>query len=173
MLKNVIIGFALGFVGLGATTASAQEVANNSTFGDWVVRCQAVTTSQTSCRLVQVLTRSEEKTLVARFIGIPGAGNSTMLLAQVPIGVFLPGGAVFRTQGSDPEEQKKMVWQRCLGEICEAAIVLTPGDLIKFTTDGTILFGYRMELKADPIVVQVDVSRFEEAIAAIAPKSGE
>lgn len=163
------LGLAAG-LGFGAPQmASAQEVANNTAFGDWVVNCEAVTTTQNVCRLVQVLSTTQDDALVVRFVGIAGPDDTAILLAQVPMGVYLPGGAVFGTEGSTEDEQMEMIWQRCLGRICEAAIALSAEDIAKFTDAGSMLFGYRMQVEADPIVVRVDVSRFGEALAAIAP----
>ena len=152
---------------------AAQEVANNSRFGDWIVNCQAVTTNQTACRLIQTISRQQDQSLVARFVAVPGTNGSTLLAAQVPMGVHLPGGAVFRPEGSEDSQQRKMVWQKCLGQICEAAIVLNEQDLAEFSDAGTILFGYRMDVNADPIVVRVSVSQFAAGIAAITPEKSQ
>lgn len=174
MQVRTISAVILGLTMMSVTAPSqAQEVANNSSFGDWLVNCEAVTITQTSCRLLQVLTNAEDESLVARFVAVPGAGDTTVLLAQVPIGVYLPGGAVFRPEGAEDSMQKEMIWQRCLGRICEAAIGLTPEDLETFTTAGAILFGYRMQLDADPIIIRADVSRFAEAMELIRPKTAE
>lgn len=152
-----------------AAPAQAQdEIANNSQFGDWIVTCEAVTISRTSCRLLQELSLIETNTLVARFIAFPGAEGSAVMLAQVPMGVYLPGGAVYRFANDEEAEQREMIWQRCLGDICEAAIALAPEELEQFTAAGSLLFGYRADVQSEPIITEVDVSQFAEAIAAIA-----
>lgn len=150
------------------------EVANNTAFGDWVVQCEAVTVSRTVCRLVQELTRTDDNALVVRFIALPTAEEDAILLAQVPIGAYLPGGAVYRLDNldtdavdPDPAAQREMIWQRCLGDLCEAAIAVSTQEMAAFTTEGGILFGYRPDVAADPVIVRADVSRFAEAINAI------
>ena len=83
-----------------ATEAAATDVANNSVFGDWVMACEAVTVSRNMCRLVQEQSPRETGEMLARFIAVPVA-DGVILLAQVPMGVYLPGGAVYRFEGQD------------------------------------------------------------------------
>ena len=172
-----------GLLALAGATApgagAAQDVANNATFGDWVVNCVAVKTRQTTCRLVHTLTRTDEGSLIVRLVGMPAEDGSAVLFAQVPMGVYLPGSGVFRPEAADGSDagaaaaQTQMIWQRCLGEVCEAAVALPEETLATFTETGSILFGYRMNPDAEPIIVRVDVSRFAEGMAAITPGAGE
>lgn len=150
----------------GAATGGS-EIANNTAFGDWVVQCEAVTTSRNVCRIVQELSRADTNELVVRFIALPAAEDTAILLAQVPIGVYLPGGAVFRLEGKDDEEQREMIWQRCMGNLCEAALSIDADEMAKFAEAGGILFGYRPDIQAEPVIVRAEVARFGEAIAAI------
>tara|TARA_R110002096_G_C14660778_1_gene727809 strand:- start:19147 stop:19692 length:546 start_codon:yes stop_codon:yes gene_type:complete len=153
------------------TTVTGAEVANNSRFGDWIVACEAITVSKNVCRLMQELTLTENNALVARFITFAGKEGDAILLAQVPIGVFLPGGAVYRIAEDDTLEQREMIWQRCLGELCEAAINLSAEEIELFGEKGAILFGYRSDANAEPIIVRVDTSEFPAAVAAITDKN--
>ncbi|QYX57143.1 invasion associated locus B family protein [Roseovarius sp. SCSIO 43702] len=146
---------------------AARAVANNSVFGGWIVNCEALTVRDTSCRLIQQLTLAESGALVARFIVLPVEDGAAVMLAQVPMGVFLPGGAVFRVEGADDDAQKEMIWQRCLGELCEAAIRLEGEDIDALREADAMLFGYRIEVDGDPVVVRVDTSEFGAAIDAI------
>ena len=156
---------------VGAGEAGATEVANNAVFGDWVVACEAVTVARTSCRLIQQLTLRETEDLVARFIVLPAADGEAVMLAQMPMGVYLPGGAVYRPESDEAAEQREMIWQRCLGELCEAAIALDAGEIDVLRGEEAILFGYRLDPAADPIVVRVDTSQFGAALDAIMPTS--
>lgn len=152
-----------------ATAAFAQEgeIANNAKFGDWIVSCEAASTSRTVCRLVQELTISESNAFVARFVAAPIEDGSALLIAQTPIGVYLPSAAVFRAESEPEGSEERMVWQKCLGQICEAAATVSIDRLAAFSKAKTMLFGYSMDRGADPIVLRVDVSRFEEALAAL------
>lgn len=148
-------------------TPASTEIANNTAFGDWVVQCEAVSVSRNVCRIVQELTLVDSNNLVVRFIALPAADGTAVLLAQVPIGVYLPGGAVYRLAEREEEEQREMIWQRCLGELCEAALSITPEEMASFSDAGAILFGYRPDIQAEPVIVRADVTRFAEAIEAI------
>ncbi|MEM9708503.1 MAG: invasion associated locus B family protein [Pseudomonadota bacterium] len=123
------------------TETTTDVVANNSSFGDWLVTCQAITTRDTACRLMQEQSLRETNQLIARFIALPAEEGGAILLAQVPMGAYLPGGAVYRIGGREDLEQRSMVWQRCLGELCEAAIQVDKEEIALMQEEGAILFG--------------------------------
>lgn len=156
---------------MAASPALAQDkpedVANNTQFGDWTVTCQAVTVARNICRLVQEQKMRDTKTLVARLIAFPAENDGAVLLAQVPMGVYLPGGAVFRLEGDDEEPQQEMIWQRCLGDVCEAALALDSEMLGKMTKAGAILFGYRGDVSSEPIITRVSLEKFGEGLNAL------
>ena len=149
-----------------ATEAAATDVANNSVFGDWVMACEAVTVSRNMCRLVQEQSLRETGEMLARFIAVPVA-DGVILLAQVPMGVYLPGGAVYRFEGQDDVEQREMVWQRCADTVCEAAAPVDEEELARFAEADGLLFGFRMDAQAEPIVLRVDLEQFGEAVDLI------
>ncbi len=175
IIKQISAIAVAAFIASGAmaqdttATSAPADVANNTAFGDWLVVCEAVTVRQNVCRLVQELSLRETNELVARFIALP-ATDGAVLLAQVPIGVYLPGGAVYRFAGRDDLEQREMVWQRCFGDVCEAAIALDAEELAVFGEAETMLFGFRGDAESDPVIVSVDISQFSEAVAMIAPE---
>ncbi|MFA5581400.1 MAG: invasion associated locus B family protein [Paracoccaceae bacterium] len=149
-------------------TAPAADIPNNAMFGDWLVNCEAVSVTRVACSIVQQLSLSENNQLVVRMVAIPAPEGTAILLAQVPMGAYLPGGAVYRFDNEDEaQEQRSMIWQRCLGDLCEAAIQLDADEMALFAENDTLLFGYRPDVEAEPIVVGLDISQFNEAIAAI------
>lgn len=147
--------------------ATADDIANNTAFGDWVVACEAVTLRRTVCRLVQELSLRESGQLLARFIAV-AVEDGAILVAQVPMGVYLPAGAVYRFAGRDDLPQREMIWQRCMGEVCEAAAPIDDAEMAHFASVESILFGFRVDPEAEPVIVNVDVSRFAEAMALLA-----
>lgn len=151
-----------------ATDASAtsQDLANGTTFGDWLVACEAISVRDTACRLVQTLTLTDGQTLVSNFITVPSE-DGAILIAQVPMGVYLPGGAVYRFAGDEDAEQREMIWQSCQGQVCEAAAPLDTEELAAMDAAGKLLFGYRIRPDADPVVVEVDVTELSEGLDAL------
>lgn len=155
-----------------AGTANAQnsEVGNGSNFGNWEVVCDAVTTQRVSCRLVQTQTLTETGELVLRMLVYPQPEGGALLIAQVPIGVYLPGGAVYRTESDEETPLTGMIWQRCLGQICEAALALDASMVSELVANDAILFAYQKNPGEDRRVVRVDLAEFEGGLAAIQPK---
>ncbi|WP_460275385.1 invasion associated locus B family protein [Celeribacter sp. ULVN23_4] len=145
------------------TTEQTTDVINNTAFGDWIVNCQALTAKRTSCRLVQEQSLRDSGAFVARFIGVP-VSDGAILLAQVPMGVYLPGGAVYRFAGNEEIEQREMIWQRCADDVCEAAAPLTEEELALFAEEDTMLFGFRPVADGEPVILSVDISEFADAI---------
>lgn len=144
-----------------------KEVSVNQQFGQWVVACQVVTVSKNLCRLVQEQILRETDKLVARFIAQPAPDGAVILLAQVPMGAYLPGGAVYRLDNDAKAKQREMIWQRCLGAICEAALVLDADELKAMNKAGGILFGYRTDPNSDPVVTRVDMTDFTTGVDAL------
>ncbi len=148
------------------TEAAISDVANNSSFGDWVISCDAVTVRRTVCRLIQEQSMRESGELVARFVAVPVA-DGVILLAQVPMGVYLPGGAVYRIAGRDDLEQREMIWQRCAADVCEAAAPVDDAELALFAEAESLLFGFRPTAESDPVILNVDISEFATAVQLI------
>lgn len=158
---------AQGAMAQDAGAPSPLDVTNNTAFGNWIVSCEAVTVSRTACTLIQQLTLAENDELVARFVVVPVEGGEAVMLAQVPAGVWLPGGAVYRFADDETLEQREMTWQRCGDDLCEAAIGLDGAEVALFAEKDQLLFGYSVARDAQPVVVGVDISRFGEGLEAI------
>lgn len=152
---------------LNEAVTQNEAIANNSAFGNWLLNCEAITTADVRCRLVQLLSRAEDNALIVQFIVLAAGDGTHLLLAQTPIGVYLPGGAVYRFADNEDVEQREMIWQRCIGDICEAAIRIDEAERALFAEHDTLLFGFRVDVETDPIIVGVDISEFENALKAL------
>lgn len=148
-------------------TQDSAEVAVNAQFGQWVVSCEAITVSSNICRLQQEQVLRDSNALLARFIVQPVEDGAAIMLAQVPGDVYLAGGAVYRLEGDEEAPQREMIWQRCAGNLCEAAIVLEADELAAMDEAGAILFGYRMDPSSEPIVTLVDLQEFATGLNAL------
>lgn len=150
-------------------TRESDETLNNTPFGDWLVSCEAVSVTRVACSLRQQLSLTDSGQLVVQMIAVPAEDGKAILLAQVPMGAYLPAGAVYRFDNeNEDEEQRSMVWQRCLDGLCEAAIQLDADELKHFEDNDRLLFGYRPAIDAEPLIVSLDISSFNEGLAAIA-----
>lgn len=171
ILKNTALAVTMAVVtGAGVQAQDAAdavpELANNTAFGSWLVSCEALTVKRSVCRLTQELTLRDQGDLVVRLVALP-VSDGALLFAQVPIGVYLPGGAVYRIAGKDDLEQREMIWQRCLGGVCEAATGLDEAEIENLKDAESILFGYRMDAEGEPLIVNIDMSRFSEGLNAL------
>lgn len=162
----VLSAAAVGAQDSAATSTNNAEIRNGQRIGDWVVSCDAVTVRQTACRLVQEQSMRDGGALVARFIAVPVV-DGAILLAQVPMGVYLPGGAVYRFGDNEALEQRELIWQSCAGQICEAAAPLDEEELAQFESHSNILFGFRPTAEDDPVVLRVNIDGFSDAIAIL------
>ncbi|MEY1556716.1 invasion associated locus B family protein [Yoonia sp. R2331] len=167
-MRNLLTGLAMTL----ASAASAQEaeVANNASFGDWVVNCEAVSTQRTSCRVVQTQSRADTNTLVIQLIGYAMAEGGAVIVAQVPMGVYLPAGLSYRAEAAPDTAQQAMIWQRCAGQICEAALQLDADGLAELNDAEQVLFGYLPQPGAEPVIARVNTSTLIAALDATRPE---
>ncbi len=121
---------------------------------------------KTACSLVQEQRMKEGGQLVARFVAVP-VSDGAILLAQVPMGVYLPGGAVYRFADNEEIAQREMIWQRCAENVCEAAAPLDEAELALFAEEEALLFGFRPTAESEPVILRVDIRRFAEAVQKI------
>lgn len=170
-MKTLLAGAAIAVAGSGAAWAQEADVANGSAFGNWIVNCQAATIKRTTCQLIQEQSIRETGQMIARFVAIP-ATDGAVLLAQAPMGVYLPGGAVYRFAGADDIEQREMSWQSCAGNLCEAAVAISEDELKLFAEHEAILFGFQMQAGADPVVIRVNIQDFARAIGLLRAANG-
>ena len=162
-LASIALLSLLTLGGASAQDTTAPAV-NGQAFGNWVLRCEALGVAQTRCSLVQELTLAETGALVLRLIVTELQGGPA-LVAHVPMGVYLPSGLVYQVEG-DETEQKEMVWQRCLGSICEGALAMDEDEVARLSS-GTLLVGYRPAPGVEPVVLRVGLDGFGEGVAAI------
>ena len=137
--------------------AVAQE--ERETFGDWVLVCDG----GQPCRLIQQQTERETGDLAVRMIALK-VDDGAVLAAQMPMGVHLPSGAGYRFETPEDEPQRQMVWQRCMDNICEAAIQLDEQELEFFGQNDSILFAYRLTPQDEPRIMQVSLAGFLDGL---------
>ncbi len=165
-MRSILAGIGMVL----ATSAAAQdEVANNAAFGDWVVNCEAVSTQRTQCRVVQTQSRQDTGALVIQLIAYAAPEGGAVLVAQVPIGVYLPAPLAFRAESEPDAPEQTMIWQRCLGQICEAALQLEAPAFAALTEAETVLFGYQPAPGAEAVITRVNTIGLADAVDATRP----
>ncbi|MCR9087935.1 MAG: invasion associated locus B family protein [Rhodobacteraceae bacterium] len=150
---------ALVALPLAAPVAAVAQEEQRETFGDWVLVCDG----GQPCRLIQQQTERETGDLAVRMIALKVDGGA-VLAAQMPMGVHLPSGAVYRLEVPEDEPQRQMVWQRCMDDICEAAIQLDERELELFGENDAILFAYRLTPQDEPRIMQVSLGGFLDGL---------
>jgi len=149
-------------LGLSASPAQSERLANGARFGEWTVVCEAVAVNETVCVLNQRLVRNDGEFLVD-LLAIPGGDG--WLSARVPVGVHFPGGFVLRREG-DPK-QIALVWQVCSPRLCEAAVSLADEGAV-LLEGGEAIAAYRPEVTSDPVVFRVVLDGLADGLAALA-----
>lgn len=172
--KSKVFG-ALALCVMASTSAFAQEtdaavatpvVANGAQFGAWVVNCEAVAVSQTACVLSQRLVRSSDNAFLAELLAFQSAdGKRSYLAARVPNGVFFPSGFAFKAEEGD--ERQEFSWQSCTRDICEALLETDIDSITKFEELGSVIAGYRPNLRTDPVVFRFSLEGAVSGLEAI------
>lgn len=151
---------AAGLLCVAAFSAEAQSTAEgNEVFGDWVLLCGG----GQPCRIVQQQTERDSGAFALRLVAMKNE-QGAILAAQMPMGVHLASGAVYRVPQPENEPQKQMVWQRCADEVCEAAIQLGERDLDLFAQNETLIFAYRQNPQDEPRFISVSLNGFGDGL---------
>ena len=156
-MKHVLLATGLALALNAPLPGTAQEA---QPFGDWVLVCDG----GQPCRMVQQQTVIETGALAVRLIAVK-TSDGAILAAQVPMGVHLPSGAVYRLRTPEDAPQREMIWQRCMSDVCEAALPLDADELALFSQNDALLFAYRMSPNEEARIIQVSLNGFEDGLA--------
>lgn len=155
--------------------ATAQEaatgVANGQSFGDWLVRCDALGMNRTRCMLSQRVARSDSGALLAEILAFwsDDTPAAPILVAQAPVGVYLPTAFVLQPEGSEDDQRLDFVWQSCNQTICEAIGLPDAEKLGQLTGIERLLAGYRPAAGAEASVFPVSTKGLAEGLEALKP----
>ena len=142
------------------------RIANGTTFGNWVVSCEALAVNETTCVLKQQLARSTDRAFVAELLAFwTSDGTKRFMAVRVPNGVYLPSGFALRPESETEETQ--FVWQSCGRDLCEGLVELSDDLAAQWTQAETLLGGYRPGRNAEPVVFTLSVAGLNEGLAAL------
>lgn len=140
--RTGLLGAVFGALVLGmAGQAGAQGVVRE-THGDWQMRCDDTQGPGVDiCALMQSVTAKDNKNVGITVIIQKHKDNKTLLRAQTPLGVLLPGGLGLRV---DKTDLGRTIFLRCLPSGCLAEVPL----------DDKVLKAFRAGAKATFVIFE-------------------
>lgn len=138
--------FAAGS-GSGAGNASASAPsATTETFGDWTLRCSAANAAPAGkaqagsaavhCEIAEpIVAKGQNRPVAVVAVGPAAPGGAMRLVAQVPVGAWIPTTPTLTVGANDPVE---LSYKRCFPRACLASVDLANDlrDKMKAETKG-------------------------------------
>ena len=145
------------------------EIANGQSFGDWLVRCDALGVNRTRCMLSQRVARSDNGALLAEVLAFwsDDSPAAPILVAQAPVGIYLPTSFVLQPEGSEDDQRLDFIWQSCNQTICEAIGLPDAEKLDQLTGAERLLAGYRPSIGAEARVFPISTKGLAEGVEAL------
>lgn len=161
---------SLGAIGslvwsLWITPALAVGGTVKSSFGDWLIRCEPQSGTNTEqCALVQSVKAEDRPDISLAVVIVKGmSGSERILRVILPLGVLIPSGLGLRI---DETDIGKTGFVRCLPEGCIAEVTMADALLEKFRTGQTALF-IVFQGPDDGIGIPINLANFAEGLAAL------
>ena len=136
--------------------------------GDWTFQCLAVSATQNVCALTQVLGNPKtNQRILALTLRAAGKDNKLLLLAQAPLGVFLPAGLVGKI---DDREQFNFSWQRCTRQGCQAAAQINDARKAALKAGKNLLLGFKVQPAAKTIALTASLKGITQGLIELGVK---
>ncbi|MFT6451796.1 MAG: invasion protein IalB [Halocynthiibacter sp.] len=149
-----------------ANTAAPSRIANGASFGQWLVRCDALAVGETVCYLSQKIVRTQDQAGVAELLAFWNPDFTiSYVIARVPNGVFLPSGFAMKDQAS--EERHDFVWQNCTPALCEALAEMPIAKIEALEAAETVIAGYKPNRNAQDMLFQVKFAGASQGLTAL------
>jgi invasion protein IalB len=151
-LQAVLLTWAL-VLGQGASTAPGRAAApqkdgpetTTATYGDWILKCQAVAgrPGQRTCEVVQSIVIQGQTGPIAQLaFGRMAPGETLYLTAVLPTNITLPSAVRLSIDEKD-DHAADLPWTRCLQTGCYATLAMTDAILSRWRAQdgaGRLLF---------------------------------
>jgi invasion protein IalB len=137
----VIAGAALG--ALTPLTVHAQQAAPAAApASSWVSSCGTKTrTAPLDCSMEQSIVKNDTRQLVASFsVRVPGDTRTPVLMIQLPLGLYLPGGLVLQV---DQSKAVELPVQSCDANGCYAGAPLSKELLAQLQAGSTLHMSFQ------------------------------
>jgi len=146
----------------------------SSTYGDWVVRCEArpapapaTAPPGRQCELAQTVLDARQQPVLQIVIGTPAQMTTRVLIVQIPLNIFVPGEA--RLMLEDKDKPVPVGIKTCLPRGCFAETDLTDALAARLRAmgDAPAHFDYKDAAQAQ-VSVPVSLKGFATALDALA-----
>ena len=166
MLLNVgVTGLALAFLTGASLSPSRAQTRVGEKIGDWTFQCQAISAKDTICAITQVFanqqTRQPVLALTIRTLGIE---KILMLVANAPLGVYLPEPITATIDGGQP---LVLNWQRCTQQGCEATIEIKDESRIAIKAGSRMQIAFKANAGGDPITFDASLKGVTQGLKEI------
>lgn len=165
---------SLGFVlGIGAVlsiaahpvAAASKKPPSGKVFGDWGVICESPDNGKTEkCFITQTQDMKDKGRLLQTSIGYLGPNNEPIIIAKLPLGIYIPGGAAYKV---GQEAQVSMVIQRCTNDGCVAVGPLPEAVLKAMNAGSEAVIGVMPAVNAKTVTIALSTKGFKEAFASL------
>lgn len=163
-------------IGTPGVATSGTDIANGQSFGDWLVRCDALGVNRTRCMLSQRVARSDNNALLGEVLAFWSDDTPAVpiLVVQAPTGLHLPTAFALQPEGAEGDDQRlDFIWQSCNGTLCEAIGLPDQDKLDQLTGAERLLAGYRQTATAEATVFPISTKGLADGLAALKPAVGE
>jgi len=131
----------------------------------WAVNCKSDATEKgLECRLSQtVVTKQGGQVLTEVTFLFPAGNKENEVVLQLPLGLFLPGGAAIQVDDNPPQ---RLTFRACDRSGCFARAPLSPETLVTLQKGKQLEVSFQ-NLAEDPIKVPLSLDGFEGAYSKI------
>ena len=156
---------------LAGSAGLAQSPKVGERFGDWVFTCKALSSEQTVCALTQTVTVKAQQgrgriltLLLRRLEDQETKRRKIILLALLPLGIYLPTGVAARI---DQGPQFPLQLRTCTQTGCEAAAELVDKTLGAFKAGNQLFIGFKTAAKGKVFTIPASLKGVTKGLEAL------
>ncbi|MEJ1376490.1 MAG: invasion associated locus B family protein [Candidatus Sedimenticola sp. (ex Thyasira tokunagai)] len=134
-------------------------------FGNWLHECESGSEEKRICALTHTVHSTDSKGVILKLtIRKLGSEQTPVLVALVPLGIYLPAGVVAMV---DSSPQFPLVVQRCTVQGCEAFSPLDPKQLWRLKAGKRLLIGFKARRGPSTVTLPVSLSGVSDGLQAM------
>jgi invasion protein IalB len=161
-IRDIVLIGAL----LVALTPTASAAAGAATEDLWTSQCQGEGDKAGCSAVLDVMVATSDKPnaqvgRMLRMSVVKVDQQQTLMLALLPLGIFLPSGVVIQI---DDTPQQAMTVRRCTAEGCDAAVLMTPETLIALRKGSSLKVAFKADPTGPNVVVTMSLKTIGPAL---------